>query len=202
RAPQSPPALVRPTCPAISFDCQISNKVHSNLVLRQPPKSTLKQRRCDPAIPVSQSAILIARTAPLTTPSPRQTPSQSTLYEHDFGSGYPDSIITKKKGKNNLHSFSVACMRLALNKYYRVDKVTFHNIITILKAIRPLDKDFSVFVPKVLHWLKVDFSPLCEPRYNYQDQTMIDPRCVLMANAAMVNFGLDPGWFVHWLAGE
>ena len=196
-------------------------------MLRQPPKSTLKQQRCDPAIPVSQSAILIARTASLTTPSPRQTPSQSTLvsatkekrrildqYERDFGYGYPDSIITKKKGKNDPHSFSVARMRPALNKYYRIEEVTFHNVITIvmrdyatfspdeLKAIRLLDKDFSIFVPKVLHWLKVDFSPLREPRYHYQDQTLIDPRRVLMANAAMVHFGLDPGRFVCWLAGE
>ena len=105
-------------------------------------------------------------------------------------------------------------MRPALNKYYRIEEVTFHNVIAIvmrdyatfspdeLKAIRLLDKDFSIFVPKVLHWLKVDFSPLREPRYHYQDQTMIDPRRVLMANAAMVHFGLDPGRFVCWLAGE
>ncbi len=31
---------------------------------------------------------------------------------------------------------------------------------------------------------------------------MIDPCQVLMANAAMVHFGLDPGHIIHWLAGE
>ncbi|KAL3789562.1 hypothetical protein ACHAW5_007472 [Stephanodiscus triporus] len=157
--------------------------------------------------------MLISRTPPLTDPSLRVTPSPSTTtvsaakekrrildqYECDFGSGYPESIITKKK---------------ALNKYYRTEEVTLHNVIAIvmrdyaafipkeLQAIRLLDKDFSVFIPKVLHWLRVDFSPLREPRYNYQDQMMIDPRRVLMANAAMVHFGLDPGRFVRWLAGE
>ena len=171
--------------------------------------------------------MLIARTAPLTDPSLRHTPSPSTLvsatkekrrildqYERDFGSGYPESIITKKKGKHDPPPLSMSRMRPALNKYYRTEEVTLHNVIAIvmrdyaafipqeLQAIRQLDKDFSFFIPKVLHWLSVDFSPLREPRYNYQDQTMIDPRRVLMANAAMVHFGLDPGRFVRWLAGE
>lgn len=135
-------------------------------------------------------------------------------YERDFGSGYPESIVTKKKGKHDPPSHSMARMRPALNKYYRTEEVTLHNVIAIvmrdyaafdheeLQDIRLLDKDFSVFVPKVLHWLKVDFSPLREPRYDYQNQTIIDPRRVLMANAAMVHFGLDPGRFVRWLAGE
>ena len=106
----------------------------------------------------------------------------------------------------------MARMRPALNKYYRTEEITLHNIIVIvmqdyaafdpqeLQAICLLDKDFSVFLPKALHWLRIDFSPLREPRYNYQDQMMIDPRRVLMANAAMVHFGLDPGWFIRWLA--
>jgi hypothetical protein len=62
-----------------------------------------------------------------------------------------------------------------------------------INAIRLLDKDFLAFIPKVLKWLQVDFSPLREPRYDYKDQTMIDPRRILMVNAAMVHFGMDPG---------
>ncbi len=172
-------------------------------------------------------ATFITQTAPSDlSPSPEQSPTPSTIvpgikekcrildhYERNFGAGYPDSIITKKKGKHN-DSSPVTRMRSTLNKYYRVDTITLHNVIAIvmwdyadftpneLRAIQLLDKDFLIFVPKVLHWLKVDFSSLREPRYDYENQTMIDPHRVLMANAAMVYFGLDPGHFVRWLAGE
>jgi hypothetical protein len=101
-----------------------------------------------------------------------------------------------------------------LNKYYRVDTITLHNIIAIVMreyaefspcdilAIRLLDKDFAVFVPKALRWLRVDFSSLRDPQYDYKKQTAVGPHRMLMANAAMVHFGLDPGRFVHWLAGK
>ena len=139
-------------------------------------------------------------------------------YEMKFGAGYSDSIITKKKGKLTTDdvspSISSARMRPELNRYYRVDTITLHNVIAIVMreyaefspseilAIRLLDKDFAVFVPKALRWLQVDFSSLRDPRYDYEKQTTIDPNRVLMANAAMVHFGLDPGRFVRWLAGE
>ena len=48
----------------------------------------------------------------------------------------------------------------------------------------------------------VDFAPLREPRYNYEQQERIDPHRVEMASAAMVHFGLDPGKFVRWMGGE
>ena len=232
RAPPSPPSLVRHNSPATSFDRQISSKLHSNLVLRHPTKSPSQRKQggnsAAPAPPSIAPALLIARTPPRATPpSGQQRENPSTMvvpgakekrrildqYERTYGAGYPDSIITKKKGKLD-DSLPLPRMRPALDKYYRVDTITLHNVITIvmrdyaafapteLSAIRQLDKDFAVFVPKVLEWLKVDFLPLREPRYDYEDQTRIDPRRVLMANAAMVHFGLDPGRFVRWLAGE
>jgi hypothetical protein len=57
-------------------------------------------------------------------------------------------------------------------------------------------------IPKIIRWLKVDFAPLCKPRYNYKQQERIDPHCVKMASAAMIYFGLDPGKFVRWLRGK
>jgi hypothetical protein len=42
----------------------------------------------------------------------------------------------------------------------------------------------------------VDFSLLCKPWYNYENQERIDPHHIKMASAAMVNFGLNPGKFV------
>ncbi len=48
----------------------------------------------------------------------------------------------------------------------------------------------------------MDFSLLCEPRYNYEQQEQIDPHRIKMASAAMVHFGLDPGKFVRWIGGK
>ena len=63
--------------------------------------------------------------------------------------------------------------------------------------------DFVLLVPKITRWLMVDFTPLREPRYNYEQQERIDPHHVEMASAAMmVHFGLDPGKFVRWMGGE
>ncbi len=48
----------------------------------------------------------------------------------------------------------------------------------------------------------VDFSLLCKPWYNYEQQEQINPHCIEMASAAMVHFGLDPGKFVRWMGGD
>ena len=200
-------------------------------MLRQPIKSTNHRKQF---VPPAASALSSEPPATLITqpdfsglPSPLdQMPTSSTIfpgskekhrildqYECNFGSGYPDSIITKKKGKHD-DSSHLTRMRPALNKYYRVDTITLHNVIAIvlrdyadftpkeLRAIQLLDRDFFAFIPKVLRWLTVDFSSLREPRYDYENQTIIDPHRVLMANGAMAHFGLDPGRFVRWLAGE
>jgi hypothetical protein len=47
----------------------------------------------------------------------------------------------------------------------------------------------------------VDFSLLCEPWYNYEQQEQIDQCRVEMASAAMVHF-LNPGKFLQWMGGE
>jgi hypothetical protein len=57
-------------------------------------------------------------------------------------------------------------------------------------------------VPKVLCWIKIDFTPMHEPRLGYKEQNHIDPHRIEMASAAMVHFGLDPGKFICFLAGE
>ncbi len=57
-------------------------------------------------------------------------------YEKKFGSGYPDSIVTSKKGKlasTTLVSHSTR-MRPSKDKFYRVDVLQLHSVIaTILK---------------------------------------------------------------------
>ncbi len=101
------------------------------------------------------------------------------------------------------------CMRPSKDKYYRVETLELHCIIsTLLKDFRQdfqlqdlhnlrlVCKTFASMIPKTIRWLKIDFSLLCEPRYNYEKQERIDPHRVEMASAAMVHFGLNPGKFV------
>jgi hypothetical protein len=102
-------------------------------------------------------------------------------------------------------------MRPSKDKFYRVDILELHSIIaTVIKEFRVefmvqdirnlclVCKDFASLVPKIARWLTVDFSLLCEPRYNYEKQERINPHRVKMASAAMVHFGplenLTDGW--------
>ena len=138
-------------------------------------------------------------------------------YQAHHGSEYPDSIVTKKKGKTSDDNFCLerSRMRPSLDKWYRVEELYLYNIITtIIKEcrasfsdqdlfnLRLVNKDFANIIPKACRWLRLDFTPLREPRYFYESQDHIDPHRVKMASAAMVHFGLDPGKFVHWLSGE
>jgi len=57
-------------------------------------------------------------------------------YKEKFGSGYPDSIVTRKRGKlKNFTSVSHStCMRLSKDRFYQVGVLELHTIIdTILK---------------------------------------------------------------------
>jgi len=57
-------------------------------------------------------------------------------------------------------------------------------------------------IKNTIRWLRIDFSSLRDPRYDYEKQTEICLHRVDMASAAMVHFGLDPGKLVRWLGGE
>jgi hypothetical protein len=97
-----------------------------------------------------------------------------TAYWEKFGSEYPESIVTRKKGKiSNDTSLHRAHMRPSLDKLYRVGDLHLYNVITtIIKECRvnslkkdisylcSVNKDFANIVPKVLNWLLVDFTSL------------------------------------------
>jgi hypothetical protein len=87
------------------------------------------------------------------------------VYQETFGSEYPESIVTRKKGKiSNNTSLHRACMRPSLDKWYQVGDLHLYNVITtiinkcrvILKEdlsnLHLVNKDFANIVPKVLHW--------------------------------------------------
>jgi hypothetical protein len=76
-----------------------------------------------------------------------------------------------------------ACMRPSLDKCYQVGDLHLYNIITtIIKECRVsflsedlsnlclVNKDFTNIVPKILRWLRVDFTPLQDPGLGYKQQ--------------------------------
>lgn len=106
-------------------------------------------------------------------------------------------------------------MRPSLDKYYRVDDLSLHHVIaTVLKEQRAsfsridiahlasVDRTCRKAVPLIQRWLDIDFTPLNQPRYDYEQQLSIDPNRVEMMSAAMVSFGMDPGKLVRFLDGE
>ncbi len=107
------------------------------------------------------------------------------VYEEKFGLGYPNSIVTSKKGKliSTTLVLQSTRMRPSKDKFYWVDVLELHSVIaTILKefwvefTVQDLHnlclvcKDFASLVPKITRCLIVDFSLLREPRYNYEQQ--------------------------------
>jgi hypothetical protein len=102
-------------------------------------------------------------------------------YQEKFGSEYPELIVTRKKGKISDHtSLLHACMRPSLDKWYQVGDLHLYNAITtIIKECRVMfskedlsnlclvNKDFANIVPKVLCWLRVNFTPLQDPCLGY-----------------------------------
>jgi hypothetical protein len=138
-------------------------------------------------------------------------------YEEKFGTDYSDSIITKKKGKHSSidPDQKIVCMKPSIKKYYRVEELTIYNVITtVIKEFRDsfnsadlislscTNTDFAIMIKNRIRWLRIDFSSLRNPCYDYEKQTEICSHRVEMASAAMVHFGLDPGKLVRWLGGK
>ncbi len=126
-----------------------------------------------------------------------------TACQDNFGSEYPELIVTRKEGEIPDNTFlHHARMRPSLEKWYQVGDLHLYNVITtIIKECRVsfssedlsnlclVKKDFANIVPKGLHWLRVDFTSLCDPHLGYKQQDHIDPHHVEMASAAMIHFG-------------
>jgi hypothetical protein len=137
-------------------------------------------------------------------------------YQKKFGKDSNDSIVARKKGKiSDDVSLDRSRMRPSLDKWYCVGDLRLYNVITTiikecrvtfskedLANLRLVNKDYAAIVPKVIHWLRINFTPLREPRLGYKNQECIDPYRVEIASAAMIHFGLDPGKLVRFLSKE
>jgi hypothetical protein len=106
-------------------------------------------------------------------------------YEANFGADYPKSIIAKRKGKHSHEPDFVHPTRMSpsIKKYYRVQELSLYNVITTvikeyrasftstdLQNLSSINRGFSRMIPNTIRWLRLDFSPLRKPQYNYESQ--------------------------------
>jgi hypothetical protein len=103
-------------------------------------------------------------------------------YVSKFGSGYQESIITKKKGKLDhnepLQSLASSrqCMKPSTDKYYQVKELTIYNVITIVI------REYAAFSKNKLlniHLLNTNFVN------DTQAPTMASDRLYLVTGAAI-----------------
>jgi hypothetical protein len=105
-------------------------------------------------------------------------------YQKKFGKDSNDSIVTRKQGKiSDDISLNRSQMRPSLDKWYRVGDLHLYNVITTiikesrvtfskenLSNLRLVNKDYATIVPKVIRWLRINFTPLREPQLGYENQ--------------------------------
>jgi hypothetical protein len=146
-----PPKVVHPIPVApLSFEQVLSNKLHSTLAI-QPiaskkvlttlflsklakPSKPLHQPSLSDASDVKSKIGTLLHTSNSVTASHTMSSNNSiivqgmrkkkrilTSYQDKFGSEYPESIVTRKKGKISDDTFlHCVCMRPSLNKWYQV----------------------------------------------------------------------------------
>ncbi len=157
-----PLKLVRPFQEVETFDRNVSNEIHKNLVTRlhsSKDKSLVPARLTSdskkPICPLlTNNVIVAAMNAKTDTLSEVATPvipweadDNLTIvsgtrekrrilkvYEEKFGSGYPDSIVTSKEGKliSTTLVSQSTCMRPSKDKFYRVDVLELHSVIATI----------------------------------------------------------------------
>ncbi len=148
--PVSPPKVVRPLCVApTSFEQVHSNKLHSTLVIRSTaskkistalllstlakPAEPLHQPSPTDASGVKSKIVTLLHTSNSVTASHDMSSNNSIIvegtrekkcilmaYQRKFDSEYPESIVTRKKGKiSDDTSLHCARMRPSLNKWFQ-----------------------------------------------------------------------------------
>jgi hypothetical protein len=165
---QSPPNLVRPFRAVDTFDQNVSNKIHKNLVTRlhlskdktgtQARLPTNDSTKLIHPLPTNDIIVAAMNTKTdssshdATKPAIPQAAHDDAMivsgtrekrrildaYENEFGTGYADSIVTRKKGKQVdttlLSRSKTQRLRPSKDKFYRVDILELHSVIaTILK---------------------------------------------------------------------
>ena len=138
--------------------------------------------------------------------------------------GNLDRVTTTKKGEPthpptsypSIYQLVRDCsMKPDNNHYYRVQDLTFKNVIVILiksvdsylsdsciKKLCCLNWSFNEMTTDVCRLRNLDFSKLKEPRIGYADQKEIQSLRVDMATAAIIHYSLHPGMLIRYVKGE
>ena len=157
-----PPKLVRPFQEVETFDRNVSNKIHKNLVTRL---HSSKDKSLVPACLTSQSnkpicplltnnvivAAIYAKTDTLSEVATPVIPWEANdvltivsgtrekrrilkVYEEKFGLGYPNSIVTSKIGKlvSTMLVSHSTRMRPSKDKFYQVNVLELHSVIATI----------------------------------------------------------------------
>jgi hypothetical protein len=158
-----------------SFDLQIVDRVHKDLVLRKQPLAPnkaacpLTQRSTlttlAPSLRVRVASALAKTDLGLSFPSElvnddvivKGTKHKMQIlqdYEAEFGANYPKLIITRRKGKHSHEPDIVTPTRMSpfIKKYYRVQELTLYNVITtVIKEYRASCWQSRYVLHKVMH---------------------------------------------------
>ena len=144
-------------------------------------------------------------------------------YQAQFGPSSGKPIVASKKGElsgpvtsSNIPSHGQivqsSVLKPSKDTSYMVDGLELHNVIVpvlakrkssfdrnTLRSLSSINRAFWKAIPRIMCLLETDFSPILAERYDYAEQTEIDPQRVEMATAAFVACGLDPGRLVRLL---
>jgi hypothetical protein len=160
--------LVCPFQDVETYDRNVSNKIHKNLVHRiysskektgiQQARLLVSDSKMMPIRPLLRNNVIVAKmnaktdsSSKVTVAIPQEVNNDAMIvsgtkekrrileaYEMKFGTEYPVSIVTRKKGKHvgtTLLSHSATRrMRPSKDKFYRVDILELHSVIaTVMK---------------------------------------------------------------------
>ena len=147
------------------------------------------------------------------------------IYQDKFSSGSTKSLVSSSQGKRiasyksqlpSNHRLVRDCkMKPSLDIQYRVEDLQLSDIaVSIVKRwslyfgsnhglwkLACLNKLWHKMVSEVLRLKDMDFTPLLDPRLDYETQTEISQHRVDMATAGMIKYEMNPGMFGRCISG-
>ncbi len=137
---------------------------------------------------------------------------RTTSFRHQFPS--IARLLKRCKMKPSLnHRYRVDTLGLqdvavSLTKWAFSKSKDEHGVVTevvdqeLLSCMKCISSKYNLMVKEVIRLRNVDFTPLLEPRFNYQEQTEIQQDRVDMATALMIRLDMHPGLAVRYVQGE
>ncbi len=187
-------------CPC-SFDKETTTSgpliTNNTIVMAMNAKADTLAEVAKPAIPkeTNDDLTIVAGT--------REKRRMLDAYKRHFGSGYPDSIVTTRKGKQvstaSDSQLLNKCMRPSKDKFYRVETLELHCIIaTLLNSLTPKSVPagtklvlfgryvLNIYVGIVRYFLRL--TKLSAPKSTYRHNAQIGEYCTILTSAKKIRF--------------